>query len=47
MLSAINQLVLGDRRTPLGYSSCGTASGLQFVLMDKQQQQGQGLGEER
>ncbi len=34
MLSAINQLVMGDDRVPqMGFASCGTASSLYFPLL--------------
>eukprot|EP00879_Flechtneria_rotunda_P005795 GHRR01006098.1.p1 GENE.GHRR01006098.1~~GHRR01006098.1.p1 ORF type:complete len:165 (+),score=57.87 GHRR01006098.1:273-767(+) len=37
MLSAINQIVLGDKRT-MKFAHCGTASSLYFAVAPKQQQ---------
>lgn len=31
MLSGIDQLVMGDKRTNVGFAHCGTASSLYFV----------------
>lgn len=35
MLSGINQIVVGDKRTNIGFASCGTASGVQLAVDGK------------
>jgi hypothetical protein len=32
MLSGINQIVMGDKRTNIGYSSCGYANSVQLAV---------------
>lgn len=32
MMSGINQIVMGDKRTNLGYSACGTTNGVQLAV---------------
>lgn len=36
MLSGINQIVMGDKRTNIGYTTCGSANGVQMAVDAKQ-----------
>lgn len=35
MLSGINQIVMSDKRTNLGYSFCGSTNGVQMAVNSK------------
>ena len=36
MLSGINEIVMGDKRTNIAYTTCGTANGVQMAVDPKQ-----------